>query len=467
MFDSLSDRLGKVFDGLKKRGALKESDIDEALREIRVALLEADVALSVVKDFVAAVREKAVGEEVIKSVTPGQMVVKIVHDELVSMLAGEDQPANVLSGANAGLNLAGAAPVAVMMLGLQGSGKTTSTAKIANRLTQRDKKKVLMASLDVYRPAAQQQLVVLGQQTGVRVLNPVMGEKPVAIAKRAMQTGRLEGFDVVMLDTAGRLQIDTELMAEVAQVRDATNPIETLLVADAMTGQDSVNIAKEFNEKIGVTGMVLTRVDGDARGGAALSMRSVTGKPIKLMGVGEKIDELDTFDANRIAGSILGMGDVVGLVEKAREMVDEEEAEAVAKRMMKGLFTFEDMQKQLAQVRKMGDVGGLLGMLPGASKMKQQIADANIDDKMIARQEAIILSMTPKERRNPKVINGSRRKRIAAGSGTSVQEVNRLIKQHKQMSDMMKKAGKRGGLKGLLGGMGGMGGGMPPGMMPR
>jgi len=464
MFDGLSDRLGKVFDGLKKRGSLKESDVDEALREIRVALLEADVALSVVKDFVAAVREKAVGEAVIKSVTPGQMVVKIVHDELVAMLAGDDQPANVISGANAGLNLAGAAPVAIMMLGLQGSGKTTSTAKIANRLTQRDKKKVLMASLDVYRPAAQQQLVVLGQQTGVRVLNPVMGEKPVAIAKRAMQTGRLEGFDVVMLDTAGRLQIDTELMAEVAQVRDATSPIETLLVADAMTGQDSVNVAREFNEKIGVTGMVLTRVDGDARGGAALSMRAVTGKPIKLMGVGEKIDELDTFDANRIAGSILGMGDVVGLVEKAREMVDEEEAEATAKRMMKGLFTFEDMQKQLSQVRKMGDVGGLLGMLPGAGKMKQQIADANIDDKMIARQEAIILSMTPKERRNPKVINGSRRKRIAAGSGTSVQEVNRLIKQHKQMSDMMKKAGKRGGLKGMLSGMGGM---PPPGMIPR
>ena len=468
MFDGLSDRLGKVFDGLRKRGSLKESDVDEALREIRVALLEADVALAVVKDFVAAVREKAVGEEVVKSVTPGQMVVKIVHDELVAMLAGDDQPENVLTGGNAGLNLAGSPPVAVMMLGLQGSGKTTSTAKIANRLTQRDKKKVLMASLDVYRPAAQQQLVVLGQQTGVRVLNPVMGEKPVAIAKRAMQTGRLEGFDVVMLDTAGRLQIDTELMAEIALVRDAIDPIETLLVADAMTGQDSVNIAKEFNEKIGITGMVLTRIDGDARGGAALSMRAVTGKPIKLMGIGEKIDELDTFDANRIAGSILGMGDVVGLVEKAREMVDEEEAEAAAKRMMKGLFTFEDMQKQLSQVRKMGDVGGLLGMLPGAGKMKQQIADANIDDKMIARQEAIILSMTPKERRNPKVINGSRRKRIAAGSGTSVQEVNRLIKQHKQMSDMMKKAGKRGGLKGLMAGMGGMGGGMPPpGMIPR
>ncbi|MEQ8665320.1 MAG: signal recognition particle protein [Rhodospirillales bacterium] len=464
MFDGLSDRLGKVFDGLRKRGSLKESDVDEALREIRVALLEADVALSVVKDFIERVRTHAVGEAVIKSVTPGQMVVKIVHDELVAMLSG-GEAGDVLAGANAGLNLAGTPPVAVMMLGLQGSGKTTSTAKIANRLTTRDKKKVLMASLDVYRPAAQQQLVVLGQQTGVRVLNPVMGEKPLAIAKRAMQTGRLEGFDVVMLDTAGRLQIDTMLMNEVAEVRDATQPIETLLVADAMTGQDSVNVAREFNEKIGVSGIVLTRVDGDARGGAALSMRAVTGKPIKLMGTGEKIDELDIFDAGRIAGSILGMGDVVGLVEKAREMVDEEEAEAAARRMMKGLFTFEDMQKQLSQVRKMGDVGGLLGMLPGAQKMKSQIAEANIDDKMIARQEAIILSMTPKERRNPKVINGSRRKRIAAGSGTSVQEVNRLIKQHKQMADMMKKAGKRGGLKGMLAGMGG--GMPPPGMIPR
>jgi len=461
MFDGLSERLGKVFDGLRKRGSLKESDVDEALREIRVALLEADVALPVVKDFIAGVREHAVGEAVIKSVTPGQMVVKIVHDQMVEMLGGGTDGGMPAEGT--GLNLAGNPPVAILMVGLQGSGKTTTTAKVAKRLTERDKKKVLMASLDVYRPAAQQQLVVLGQQTGVRVLNPVMGEQPVAIAKRAMQTGRLEGFDVVMLDTAGRLHIDEDLMTEVEQVRDASSPIETLLVTDAMTGQDSVNVAREFDDKVGITGIVLTRVDGDARGGAALSMRAVTGKPIKLMGTGEKIDELDAFDARRIAGSILGMGDVVGLVEKAREMVDQEEAEAAARRMMKGLFTFEDMQKQLSQVRKMGDVGGLLGMLPGAQKMKQQIADANIDDKMIARQEAIILSMTPKERRNPKLINGSRRKRIAAGSGTSVQEVNRLIKQHKQMADMMKKVGKRGGLKGL---MGGMGGGMPPGMMP-
>ena len=463
MFDGLSERLGKVFDGLRKRGSLKEGDVDEALREIRVALLEADVALPVVKDFIAEVREQAVGEAVIKSVTPGQMVVKIVHDRMVEMLGGSVDDAGLPDGT--GLNLSGNPPVSILMVGLQGSGKTTTTAKIAKRLTDREKKKVLMASLDVYRPAAQQQLVVLGEQTGVRVLNPVLGEQPVAIAKRAMQAGRLEGFDVVMLDTAGRLHIDSELMAEVEQVRDAATPLETLLVTDAMTGQDSVNVAREFDEKIGVTGIVLTRVDGDARGGAALSMQAVTGKPIKLMGTGEKLDELDAFDARRIAGSILGMGDVVGLVEKARDMVDQEEAEETARRMMKGLFTFEDMQKQLSQVRKMGDVGGLLGMLPGAAKMKQQIADANVDDKMIARQEAIILSMTPKERRNPKVINGSRRKRIAAGSGTSVQEVNRLIKQHKQMSDMMKKAGKRGGLKGL---MAGMGGGMPPpGMMPR
>lgn len=462
MFNGLSDRLGKIFDGLRKRGALRESDVDQALREIRVALLEADVGLSVVRDFMARVREKAVGEAVIRSITPGQMVVKIVHDELVSVLSGDDRETArpVETGLNAGLNLAGTPPVAVMMLGLQGSGKTTSTAKIAHRLTTHDKKKVLMASLDVYRPAAQQQLVVLGRQANIRVLQPVIGEKPPAIARRAMQTGRLEGFDVVMLDTAGRLQIDAGLINEAVEIRNTAKPLEILLVADAMIGQDSANIARTFNEKVGITGIVLTRVDGDARGGAALSMRATTGKPVKLMGTGEKIDALDIFDAERIAGLILGMGDVVGLVEKAREMVDEEVAEAAARRMMKGIFTFEDMQQQLSQVRRMGDIGGLIGALPGARKMKDQIAGANINDRMIARQEAIILSMTPRERRNPKLLNGSRRKRIAAGSGTSVQEVNRLVKQHRQMGAMMKKAGKRGGLTSLLGGM------PPPGMMP-
>jgi len=450
MFDNLTDRLSGIFDKLKKRGALKEADVEEALREVRVALLEADVALPVVKDFIAAVKEKAVGQDVIRSVTPGQMVVKVVHDELIAMLGTEGTD----------INLGGNPPVAILMVGLQGSGKTTTSAKLGLRLTKREKKNVLMASLDVYRPAAQQQLLTLGEQTGVKTMAPVLGEQPIAIAKRALETGRREGADVVILDTAGRLHIDQELMAEVAQVRDVAKPVETLLVSDAMTGQDAVNVAREFNEKVGVTGIVLTRVDGDARGGAALSMRSVTGAPIKFLGTGEKMEALEGFQADRIAGSILGMGDVVGLVEKAAEVVEQEDAERMAKKLMKGQFTLEDMAEQLSQIRKMGSLEGLLGMFPGAQKVKNQIAEANLDDKLIARQEAIILSMTPAERRNPKVLNGSRRRRIAAGSGTSVPEVNRVLKQFKQMSTMMKKAGKMG-KKGLL-----RGGGLPPGMMP-
>ena len=448
MFDSLSDRLSGIFETLQKRGALTESHVDHALREVRVALLEADVALPVVKDFIEAVRQEAVGQEVLRSITPGNMVVKVVNDQLIQVLGTEDT----------GINFAGTPPVAILMVGLQGSGKTTTSAKLGLRLTKREKKKVLMASLDVYRPAAQQQLAVLGEQTEVRTLPAVLGEQPVAIAKRAMETGRVEGMDVVILDTAGRLSIDQEMMAEVAQVRDAVSPTETLLVADAMTGQDAVNLASEFNEKIGVTGLVLTRVDGDARGGAALSMRSVTGCPIKFMGTGETMEALEVFSAERIAGSILGMGDVLGLVEKAQDFVDQEEAEKLAKKMLKGKFTLEDMAEQLKQVRKMGNVGDLLAMLPGARKIKQQMSEADIDDKMIARQEAIILSMTFKERRKPKVLNGSRRRRIAAGSGTTVQDVNRLLKQFKQMSTMMKKAGKMG-KRGLLGGM-------PMGPMP-
>jgi len=450
MFDNLTDRLSGIFDKLKKRGALKETDVEEALREVRVALLEADVALPVVKDFIAAVKEKAVGQDVIRSVTPGQMVVKVVHDELIAMLGTEGTE----------INLGGNPPVAILVVGLQGSGKTTTSAKLGLRLTKREKKTVMMASLDVYRPAAQQQLLTLGDQTGVKTMAPVLGEQPVAIAKRAMETGRREGADVVILDTAGRLHIDQELMAEVAQIRDVAKPVETLLVSDAMTGQDAVNVAREFNEKVGVTGIVLTRVDGDARGGAALSMRSVTGAPIKFLGTGEKIEALEGFQADRIAGSILGMGDVVGLVEKAAEVVEQEDAERMAKKLMKGQFTLEDMAEQLSQIRKMGSLEGLLGMFPGAQKVKSQIAEANLDDKLIARQEAIILSMTPAERRNPKVLNGSRRRRIAAGSGTSVPEVNRVLKQFKQMSTMMKKAGKMG-KKGLM-----RGGGLPPGMMP-
>ena len=459
MFEGLQTKLGDILDGLKKRGALKEADVDAALRDIRVALLEADVALPVVKTFIDGVREKAVGQEVLRSVQPGQQVVKVVNDHLVEMLGGTEPES---------LNTEVSPPACILMVGLQGSGKTTTSAKIGLRLKSRDKKKVLMASLDIYRPAAQQQLQQLGQQTDVQVLAPIFGEQPVAIAKRAMHTGRTEGYDAVILDTAGRLHIDQELMGEVAQVRDVASPSETLLVVDAMTGQDAVNLAREFDEKVGITGIVLTRVDGDARGGAALSMRAVTGKPIKLLGTGEKMDALDAFDANRVAGSILGMGDVVGLVEKAQQVVEEEEAEKLAKKMMKGEFTLEDMVDQFRKIRQMGSLDGILGMLPGARKAKQQMAGANIDDKMLSHQEAIILAMTPKERRNPKILNGSRRRRIATGSGTTVQEVNRVLKQHKQMSQMMKKVGKKG-MAGMMRGMPGggfppMGGGMPPGM---
>jgi signal recognition particle subunit SRP54 len=462
MFDSLTGKLGEIFDGLTRRGALSQSDVESALREIRVALLEADVALDVVKNFIEGVRERAIGEEVLRSITPGQMVIKIVNDHLIEMLGGEVGEGAGPNLEDTGVNLSGTPPVAIMMVGLQGSGKTTTSAKLALRIKKREKKKVMMASLDVYRPAAQQQLAILGEQTEVATLPVIMGEQPLAIASRAMDNARKEGYDVVILDTAGRLHIDQELMDEVAKISAAVSPIETLLVADAMTGQDAVTMAKEFNEKVGITGIALTRVDGDARGGAALSMRAVTGKPIKLMGVGEKLDELEAFQASRIAGRILGQGDIVGLVEKAAEVIDKEDAEKLAKKMMKGQFSLNDMADQLKQVRSMGDVGGLMGMIPGLNKMKKQMAETNIDDKMIGRQQAILSSMTPGEREKPKVLNGSRRRRIAAGSGTSVQEVNRLLKQHKQMGTMMKKMGKMG-KKGLLGGMGG---GMPPGMMP-
>ncbi|MDB5407114.1 MAG: ffh [Rhodospirillales bacterium] len=460
MFESLSNRLGDVFDRLRKRGALGEEDVSAALREIRIALLEADVALPVVKDFVNAVREKALGQEVLRSVTPAQMVVKIVHDHLVETLGG-GMPAD-----ESALNLNAVPPVVVMLVGLQGSGKTTSAAKIALRLKNRERKKVLLASLDVQRPAAQEQLAVLGRQIDVVSLPIVAGEKPVAITRRAMETGRLEGYDVVILDTAGRLHIDEALMLEVAAVRDVAKPTETLLVADAMTGQDAVNVAKTFNERIGLSGIVLTRIDGDARGGAALSMRAITGKPIKLVGTGEKIDALENFYPDRIAGRILDMGDVVSLVEKAAENFDEAEAEKLAAKMQKGNFDLDDLASQLRQLRKMGGMGGMLGMLPGIGKIKKQMADAKIDDGMVKRQEAIISSMTKRERKNPKLLNASRRLRIAAGSGTSVQEINRLLKQYQDMAMMMKKVSKLGkkgmtrqGLAGLLPpGMGGGGG---------
>lgn len=458
MFDSLAEKLGGVFDRLSRRGALREADVDEAMREIRIALLEADVALPVVKDFIANVREKAVGQAVIKSVTPSQMVVKIVNDALVEMLGGE----------NEALDLAAQPPVPVLMVGLQGAGKTTTTGKLALRL-KKDKKRVLMASLDVYRPAAQEQLKQIGERIGVDTLPIVIGERPRAIAARAMEAGRKGVYDVVILDTAGRLHIDLDMMAEVADVRAAVQPKETLLVVDALTGQDAVNVAREFNEKIGITGCILTRIDGDSRGGAALSMRAVTGKPIKFLGAGEKPDALEPFHPDRLASRILGMGDVVSLVETAAEKMDKDEAERVAKRMMDGRFDLNDLLSQLRQMQKMGDLKGLLGMLPGIGKFKAQLDAANIDNGVFKRQEAIILSMTPRERRNPDLIKASRKKRIAAGSGVSVQDVNKLLKQYDQMAEMMKrmkKMGKRGLFGGLPGGfgggIGGFGGGMPP-----
>ncbi len=464
MFDGLGGKLGDIFDKLKRRGALSEADVSTAMREVRVALLEADVALPVVKDFVNKVRERAVGQEVIKSVTPGQQVVKIVHDELVAMLGAESQS----------LNLNAVPPVPILMVGLQGSGKTTTSAKIARMLQVDQRKKVLMASLDVYRPAAQEQLAVLGEQAEVKTLPIVPGQRPVDIAKRAISAGQLNGYDVVILDTAGRLSIDETLMAEVAAVRDAVKPAETLLVADAMTGQDAVTTATNFNQRIGLSGIVLTRVDGDARGGAALSMRAVTGCPIKLIGVGEKIDALEPFHPDRIAGRILGMGDVVSLVERAQQVIEEEDAEKIARKMQKGEFDFNDLLQQLRQLKKMGGFGGLMGLLPGIGKIKKQLDQANVDESILKRQEAIILSMTPGERTKPKVIHASRKRRIATGSGTTVQEVNKLLKQHAEMSKMMKKVGKlgpkglaRGGLGSLLGGGGGgPGGGMPPGGLP-
>ena len=439
MFESLSQRLGKVFDRLRGRGALSEGDVDEALREVRLALLEADVALPVVKTFIAGVRLRAIGQEVVRSVTPGQMVVKIVHDHLVETLGSTASE----------INLRAVPPVPVLMVGLQGSGKTTTTAKLALRLVQKDRKKVLLASLDTRRPAAQEQLRVLGEQAGVPTLDIVAGQQPVEIARRAMERGRVEGFDVVLLDTAGRLSIDEELMAEAAAVRDATQPAETLLVVDAMTGQDAVNVATNFNEKIGVTGIVMTRVDGDARGGAALSMRAVTGRPVKLIGLGEKLDALDVFHPDRIAGRILGMGDIVGLVEKAAETVEKEEAEKLARTVQKGEFDLEDMASQLKQLRRMGGLGGVMGMLPGVQKVKAQLDGAKVDDRMIRRQEAIIGSMTRAERRDVKLLNANRRRRIAAGSGTSVEDVNRLVKQYMEMSRMMKQV-SRLGQKGLM-----------------
>jgi signal recognition particle subunit SRP54 len=455
MFENLSERLSGVFERLTRQGALGEEDVKTALREVRVALLEADVSLPVARDFVAAVQTKATGQAVTKSVTPGQQVVKIVHDELVHVLAGEDDDPGELKVDNP--------PAPILMVGLQGGGKTTTTAKLAKRLKERNGKRVLMASLDTNRPAAMEQLAILGAQIGVDTLPIVKGETPVQIAKRAKTQASLGGYDVYMLDTAGRLSIDDELMAQVEEVRNVANPRETLLVVDGLTGQDAVTTAQNFDDRIGISGVILTRMDGDGRGGAALSMRAVTGKPIKFVGLGEKMDALETFEPARIAGRILGMGDIVALVEKAQETFEAEQAERMMKRFQKGQFNMNDLRQQLEQMQKMGGMEGIMGMMPGMAKMKGQMAEAGFDDKVLRRQVALIQSMTKKERANPDLLQASRKKRIAAGAGMEVSELNRLLKMHRQMADVMKKMGRMGkkDLMRQMGGMLGMKGGAP------
>jgi len=450
MFDTLSDRLGSVFDRLRGRGALSEADVRAAMREVRVALLEADVALPVAREFVEQVTEKAVGQEVLRSVTPGQMVVKIVNDALIETLGSE----------TAELNLNVSPPAVLMMVGLQGSGKTTTTAKLAKRLTERERKRVLMASLDVARPAAQEQLAVLGRQTNVDTLPIVAGQQPVDIAKRALQSAKVQGYDVVLLDTAGRLHVDDQLMGEMKAVAAASNPTETLLVVDSLTGQDAVNVAKGFAAEVDLTGVVLTRMDGDARGGAALSMRAVTGKPIKFAGVGEALDKLEAFHPDRVAGRILGMGDVVSLVERAAETIEVEEAEKLAAKMAKGKFDLDDLWSQFRQMQRMGGLGALAGMMPGLKGMKGAMDQAQ-NSKALVHMEAMLSSMTAKERTKPEIINAKRKIRIAKGSGTTVQEINKLLKMHQEMSSAMKRLKKMGGfgkLAAMLGGGGGLGG---------
>jgi len=457
MFESLSDRLGKIFDGLRGRGALSEADTDAALREVRRALIEADVSLEVVRAFVEQVRVRAVGAEVTRSVTPGQQVVKIVHDELVKVLGETQVP----------IDFATTPPMTLMMVGLQGAGKTTLSAKLAKRMTERQGKKVLLASLDNRRPAAKEQLRVLGEQIGVATLPIIADEAPLDIARRAQREGKLGGYDVLILDTAGRTHIDDELMDETAAIKAATDPHEIILVVDSLTGQDAINVARAFDGRLDATGIALTRVDGDGRGGAALSMRAATGKPIKLIGTGEKMDALEDFHPSRIADRILGMGDIVSLVEKAAQNVTAEDAARMAKKLKKGSFDLEDLRNQLLQMKKMGGMGALMGMMPGMGQMKKAMAGVNVDEKVFDRQVAIINSMTKAERANPDVLNAKRRIRIANGSGTRVEDVNKLMKQHRQMADMMKKVSK-GGMGSLAGMFGGKMGGMMPdlGNMP-
>jgi len=453
MFEALNERLSGVFDRITGRGALSEKDVAEAMREVRVALLEADVALPVVKDFIAFATERATGEEVIRSVKPADQVIKIVYDGLVEMLGGEEPVP---------LNTNATPPAVVLMAGLQGSGKTTTSAKLALRLTKFDRKKVMMASLDTRRPAAMEQLETLGRQIEVATLPIVKGESAVQITRRALQAAKLQGFDVLILDTAGRITLDEALMAEVAEVAAVAKPVETLLVADSLTGQDAVRTARAFHERLPLTGLILTRADGDGRGGAMLSMRAVTGLPIKYLGAGEKVDQLEVFDARRVAGRILGQGDIVALVEKASQELDQAKAEKMARKLAKGQFDLDDLMGQLQQMKRMGGLQGIMGLLPGVAKMKAQMADANIDDRMISRQEAIISSMTKAERKKPDLLNASRKRRIAAGAGVEVQDVNRLLKQHRQMADTVK-ALSRGGpkkMQQMAAMLGGVGGGM-------
>jgi len=432
MFENLTNRLEGIFSKLKKAPSLNEEQVEAGLKEIRQALLSADVALPVVKEFIENIKPKAIGQEIIRSTSPGQMLVKIVYDELVKILGEKSED----------LNLKAVPPASILLLGLQGSGKTTTAAKLAKNIEKNFRKKVLLVSLDIYRPAAQEQLKVLAENNNLNALPIVENQLPIDIAKRAINAASLSGSDIIIFDTAGRTQMDLNMMTEIKTLKDTLNPVETILVADSLTGQIAVNLASEFDKAVHLTSIILTRVDGDGRGGAALSMKQTTGKPIKFIGVGEKIDDLESFHPDRLANRILGMGDIVSLVEKASQDFDEEKIKSTEEKIKKGTFTFEDYLLQLRQMKKMGGMEGVLSLLPGVSKAKEQMQNANVDEKLLSANEAIILSMTKKERENPDIISGSRRKRISSGSGTDVQTINRLLKQFKMMSKMMKKMSK-------------------------
>ncbi len=447
MFSNLSEKILGSIRSLSSRGVLSEDDIDKGMRQIRIALLEADVALPVVKSFISKVKEKSLGREIVKSVQPGQQLVKIIHDELVELLGSK----------NSAINLSTVPPAVILVAGLQGSGKTTSTAKLAHYLTHKHNKKVLAVSLDVYRPAAREQLKIMCDQIDVKTTEINQEANPLTLLKSALKQAKQESFDCLLIDTAGRLHIDDEMMKEIEEVQVVSRPIERLLVVDAMTGQDAVNIAKLFHERLNITGIILTRMDGDARGGAALSMKEIVGCPLKFMGVGEKIDAFEVFDANRVASRILDQGDIVALVEKAQILADDASMQVSMQRMQKGHFTLVDMEKQLLQVVKMGGMQGLLGALPGMQKLKNKVAEAKDNEKIIHRQVAVIRAMTLQERRMPTLFNASRRKRVARGAGVEVSDVNKLLKQHEQMQKMMKrmkglgeKGLMRGGLKSLF-----------------